>query len=140
MLYVAGTRLAALISGQDPATLPGRFAHSILPIAAGYSIAHYFSLFLFDGQQTFTLLSDPFATGWDLLGTASHQINYTLVSTGAIALVQAGAIVIGHMVGVVMAHDRAIRLTPSAAMRAQYPLLGVMVFFTVAAVALLLGT
>jgi hypothetical protein len=43
------------------------------------------------------------------------------------------------MVGVVLAHDRAIRLTPNAAIRAQYPLLGVMVFFTVAAVALLLG-
>jgi hypothetical protein len=139
VLYIAATRLAALISGQDAATLPARFAHSILPIAAGYAIAHYFTLFLFDGQQTFTLLSDPFAKGWDLFGTAGHRIDYTLVGTRTIALVQVAAIVIGHMVGVVLAHDRAIRLTPDAAIRAQYPLLGVMVFFTVAAVALLLG-
>jgi hypothetical protein len=139
LLYLGGTRLAAHISGQDAATLPGRFAHSILPIAAGYAIAHYFSLFIFDGQQTFTLLSDPFAAGWNLLGTAGHRIDYTLVGTRTIALVQVAAIVIGHMVGVVLAHDRAIRLTPNAAIRAQYPLLGVMVFFTVAAVALLLG-
>ena len=56
-----------------------------------------------------------------------------------IAYVQAGAIVIGHVLGVVAAHDRAVeRHPPALATRAQYPLLGVMVLYTVGGLLLLL--
>ena len=51
------------------------------------------------------------------------------------------AIVIGHVAGVVLAHDRAVRLGTSArtAQRSQYPLLAVMVAFTTGGLTLLLG-
>ena len=71
------------------------------------------------------MLSDPFGRGWDLFGTRHFKINYRLVSTQTIALVQALAIVIGHIGGVVLAHDRALELFgPKAAWRSQLPLLG----------------
>jgi hypothetical protein len=141
MLYVGATWLAARSSGVVGG--PAQYAHSVIPIAAGYAIAHYFSLLLIDGQLTYILLSDPFGQGWNLLGTAANSIDYTAVSARVISVVQVLAIVTGHVLGVVLAHDRAVRLAGSehqaAARTSQYPLLIVMVVFTVGGLLLLLG-
>ncbi|HVE98803.1 MAG TPA: hypothetical protein VNA12_06465 [Mycobacteriales bacterium] len=141
--FVLAARLAARYGGATGGTaaeMPQAFAHSVVPIAVGYAIAHYFSLLLFDGQQALILAADPFQTGADWLGTADNGISYDLVSTATIAYVQVAAIVIGHIVGVIAAHDRAVRLFPArTAARSQYPLLVVMVTYTVSGVALLLG-
>ena len=53
------------------------FAHTLIPIAFAYLVAHYFSLFVFQEQAQFTyLLSDPLGTGTtDLFGTASSGID-----------------------------------------------------------------
>jgi len=136
-LYGGATLLSARISGAGS---PTAYAHSLIPIAAGYAVAHYFSLLLLDGQLTWILASDPFRTGLNLFGTAGSAVNYTVVSPRTISLVQVGAIVLGHVLGVVLAHDRAVRLAPGRrALVAQYPLLVVMVAFTVAGLGLLLG-
>jgi hypothetical protein len=116
-----------------------------VPIAAGYAIAHYFSLFLFDGQFTWILFSDPFGTGADLLGLNYAGINYTLLSAQVIALVQVAAIVGGHILGVVLAHDRALALAAGTVGRgrpvlSQVPLLVLMVALTVGALLLLLAS
>ncbi len=137
-LYAAATGLAQRLSGAGSG--PPDFAHSIVPIAAGYAIAHYFSLFLLDGQLTWILASDPFRTGLDLFGTAGDAVDYTAVSPSTISGVQVSAIVLGHVLGVVLAHDRAVRLVRGDQARtSQYPLLVVMVAFTVGGLALLLG-
>src|SRR5690606_13169873 len=75
-LYVAALRLSARLTGQDPAALPGRFAATLLPIALGYTLAHYFSFFVLEGQTTFILASDPFGTGANLLGSTGNRIDY----------------------------------------------------------------
>ncbi|HEV7830296.1 MAG TPA: hypothetical protein VGP04_15920 [Pseudonocardiaceae bacterium] len=135
-VYLLGTWRVA-IPGQRDAPTPTTFAHTIVPIAAGYAIAHYFSLLIFDGQQTLILASDPLGHGTDFFGTAHRIINYTLVSTTAIALVQILAIVTGHLLATVSVHDRAMRMLPAAlATRTQYPLLAVMVTLTIGAVTL----
>jgi hypothetical protein len=122
----------------EMAPQPAAFAHTLVPIAAGYAIAHYFSLLVFDGQQTLILASDPFANGADLLGTAARSIDYTVLSTSTIGAVQVMAIVLGHLVAAVGAHDRAVRLLPAgSAVRTQYPLLAAMVALTMGAVGLL---
>ena len=121
--------------------LQGKFVHSLLPIAVGYTVAHYFSLFVFQGQAGYILASDPLSRGDDLFGTSDWQIVYTVVSTAAIALVQVAAIVGGHVCGVVAAHDRAMGMfTGRDKSRGQYALLGVMVTYTVGGIALLVGT
>jgi hypothetical protein len=97
-------------------------------------------LLLLDGQLTWILASDPFQSGLNLFGTAFGAVNYTLVTPRTISLVQVGAIVLGHVVGVVLAHDRAVRVAPGPrTLVAQYPLLLVMVTFTVCGLGLLLG-
>ncbi|MDQ1712569.1 MAG: hypothetical protein QOE45_2019 [Frankiaceae bacterium] len=139
--YVVATRLSGRYAGADPKPLPAAFAHSVVPIAVGYAIAHYFSLLVLDGQQAWILASDPFATGANWFGTAHWTIDFTVVSTRFIAVTQISAIVIGHILGVVAAHDRAVALFKGrGAIRGQYPLLAVMVVYTLGGVLLLLGT
>ena len=88
-----------------------------------------------------TVASDPFGTGANWFGTTHWTIDYTLVSTRVIAVTQISAIVAGHVLGVIAAHDRAVQLFRGrAAVRGQYPLLAVMVAYTLGGVALLLGT
>lgn len=119
---------------------PDRFAASMLPIAIGYVIAHYFSLLVFDGQRAFQLLSDPLGTGADWLGTGDGTVNYQLISLGTIAAVRAGAVVVGHVLAVLVAHDRALEDAPpsGATISAQLPLLATMVGYTLAALLVLL--
>jgi len=139
-LYLAATARSAAAAGTPLSPHAARFAHSVLPIAAGYAIAHYFSLLVFDGQRTLALAADPFGLGWNLLGTADWQLNYTLVSTTTISVIQVAAILLGHLVGVVLAHDRAVRLLPQEkAIASQYPVLGLMVLLTVTGIGLLLS-
>lgn len=138
VLYLLGTWRLVTAGGRDGPG-PASFAHTIVPIAAGYAIAHYFSLLVFDGQQVFILASDPFGfgDGVDLFGLAGDSVDYTVVGPTTIALVQVGAIVMGHLAAAVSAHDRAVRLLPAReALRTQYPLLAAMVGLTVGAVGL----
>jgi hypothetical protein len=142
LLYLGGTYLATMMGTAEGSNVgPETFAHSIVPIAAAYVIAHYFSLFIFDGQNTLILGSDPFNSGLNLFGLKGHAIDYTTVSTRVISLVQIAAIVIGHVVAVVAAHDRAVRVFPyRVAVRTQVPLLVSMVFLTLIAVKLVLAS
>lgn len=122
---------------QDPRP---EFAPTLIPIAIGYTVAHYFSFALFQGQQGILLANDPLILGWNLFGLRDATVNYTLVSTTQISIVQISAIVVGHVVAVVAAHDRAVLiLRPAAAVRGQYPLMAVMVAYTAGGIALLAG-
>jgi hypothetical protein len=136
LVYLLGTWQVTL-PGQRDVPTPATFVHTIVPIAAGYAIAHYFSLLVFDGQQTLILASEPLGRGTNLFGTAHHVINYTAISVMAIALVQILAIVTGHLLATISAHDRAMQVLPAAiATRTQYPLLAIMVTLTFGAVSL----
>lgn len=142
VLFLIASRLVAILADDDDGTLQQawRWVPSLIPIVLAYSIAHYFSLLVFEGQAFVALLSDPLGEGWDLFGTASNVIDFTVISPNQIAYVQVGAIVIGHVFGVVTAHDRAVEVYPEkVAVRSQYPLLGVMVAYTVGGLLLLLN-
>jgi hypothetical protein len=143
-VYLAAVAVsAALAADGGPgriAWLARRFAPSLVPIAVGYTIAHYFSLLAFQGQAGYILASDPLGRGWDLFGTAGWAIDMELVSARVIAVVQVLAIVTGHVLGVVAAHDRAVGLFPPAqARRGQVALLVAMVGFTITGIGLLLS-
>jgi hypothetical protein len=139
--YLAATRQNPWARRGQQVPVERRFVHSLLPIAVGYTVAHYFSLAVFQGQAGYLLASDPLGRGWDLFGTAGQQIDYRVVSTSVIAIVQVAAILTGHVVGVFIAHDRAIADYSRSRhrLRAQYPLLVVMVTYTLGGIALLLG-
>lgn len=140
--YFMAMRVAAHLveHRMEAGDLRPRFVHSLVPIVLAYAVAHYFSLLVLEGQAAIALVSDPLDRGWDLFGTAGGTVDFTLVSPRTVAYVQCAAIVIGHVAGVVLAHDRALALFDKRlAARSQYPLLVVMVVFTVGGLSLLLG-
>ena len=57
-LYVGGTASAGLLGGRPAGQMPGAFAHSVVPVALGYVVAHYYSFLVFEGQRAFVKLSD----------------------------------------------------------------------------------
>ena len=109
-----------------------QLVHSLVPILAAYVVAHYFSLLAYNGQDVARLASDPLGDGSDLLGTADATIDYGLVSATAIWYVQVGALVVGHVAALLLAHDRALALYGSHrdATRSQLVMLVLMVCFT----------
>lgn len=139
-LYRLAVMAASRITGDSEADLGDAFGPSLVPIALAYTVAHYFSFLIFEGQMFFSLLSDPLARGWDLFGTASRPIDFTVLSPAAIAWIQTAGIALGHIAGVAAAHDRALeRYPPRLAVRSQYPMLAVMIAYTVGGLLLLLG-
>jgi hypothetical protein len=115
----------------------GLLVWSMVPIALAYHFSHYLTVLLINGQYAVVALSDPFARGWDLFGTAHLQV-FTGVTMGSQATwliwnLQAGAIILGHMLAVLSAHLLAYRLHPSAraAALSQLPLTLLMIGYTV---------
>ena len=140
VLYVLGTRLSGRLSRLPLDPMPRLFAATVIPIALGYTIAHYFSLLMLDGQTTWILASNPFGLdGVDLFGTYGNRVDLTAVSPDAIAYVQAGGVVTGHVLGVTLAHEQALRIAPRAPASDQLPLVIVMVTFTFGGLGLLFG-
>ena len=75
------------------------FGHTLIPIAAGYLVAHYFSLLAYNGQDLWRLANDPLGKGSDLFGGAGSGIDYGVVSATGIWYVQVGALVAGTWPG-----------------------------------------
>lgn len=139
LLFSAGSALTppgAEVARRD---LPRHYAHSIVPIILGYIVAHYLTLFIDVGTQTLARASDPFGKGWDILGTAAVEPSYWFsYHPGTLATIKVLAVVIGHVVAAIAAHDRALTLLPKRdQVTGQLPLLAVMVTFTAGGLMLL---
>jgi hypothetical protein len=130
--YLMAVTLARRLVGSQESLVP-EFVLSLVPIAFAYTVAHYFSLFLIQGQFLAPLASDPLGRGWDLFGTVDVVPNLSIVSPNTVWYVQVGALVVGHVAGLAVAHDRAVVLFPRRrdALRSQYAMLALMVLFTV---------
>jgi hypothetical protein len=139
--FAVATMSTGVQEGFSRRSLPDRFAHSVVPIIVGYVVAHYLSYFVEVGQQTIAKLSDPMGDGSNLLGTADLPVSYWLTTHPTLlAVLKVLSVVTGHVLGVVAAHDRAVRLLPKRhQLTGQLPLLLVMVFYTVTGLYLLFG-
>lgn len=109
-------------------TLPGpelarRFAPSLLPIAAGYHLAHFLGYFLRLSPALVQSMATP------LSGQVSTQM---LVLPGWFGAVEIGFVLLGHLLGIWVAHATSFEVFPSRirAIKSQYPLIGVMVLYT----------
>jgi hypothetical protein len=83
----------------------------LLPIAAGYLIAHYFTYLFIDGQRIVVALADPLQQGTDLggFGWAFFEPNASWFPPGLVWTVQIAAVVGGHMLGAWGGHVVAAR-------------------------------
>ncbi|MEV7594543.1 hypothetical protein AB0O42_30205 [Streptomyces sp. NPDC089922] len=128
-LYCLCAAATRLVSGPHPRPLTA-FAHSLVPIALGYLIAHYFSLLVVEGPRTVSMA----------LATDNASAPDPPLGPGGLAALQVIAVVVGHVLGVVAAHDRSVRLFPPArAVAGQLPLLALMVMYTLGGLSLLLN-
>ncbi|MFJ4781191.1 hypothetical protein [Streptomyces sp. NPDC088762] len=128
-LYCLCAAATRFVSGPHPGPLTA-FAHSLVPIALGYLVAHYFSLLVTEGPRTVSMA----------LGTDNGPEPLSPLDPGALAALQVIAVVTGHVLGVVAAHDRSVRLFPPArAVAGQLPLFALMITYTVGGLGLLLN-
>jgi hypothetical protein len=131
LTYLLAIAVARQFVKRD--NLENDFIFSLVPIAFAYAVAHYFSAAVIQGQLLVRLISDPLGRGWDLFGTADFRQDIGVLSPNAIWYVQVGALVIGHVLGLVLAHDRAVSLFGAGpeALKTQYAMLALMILYTV---------
>lgn len=142
-MALAGAFLAAVALGSAMAAQPslwreaaGRLIYSIVPIAVAFQAAHYLTNVLVDGQNAAIAISDPFALGWNLFGTAQWHMTTSFLNTlDGVTLIfntETVMIALGHVIGIVMAHVIATNLfeSPRKAVLSQIPLAALMVFYT----------
>ena len=103
-------------------TTVGAYAATLLPIAAGYLIAHYLTLLIQGILWVPGLIADP-------LSTVAPMLDWIPIS--AVWYLSVGAIVVGHIVAVVLAHRHALREAASRPVLAGLPLVLLMVGYTV---------
>lgn len=102
--------------------MAGRYVVTLLPIAGGYLIAHYFTLVLQGAVWLPSLIADPLMS----LAPELDAIPVVLVWYLSVA-----AIVGGHIAGIVLAHQRALRDAPGRATVAGLPMVALMIGYTV---------
>ncbi len=129
LTFALGVRGIGRLLPAGPLNL---LAASVIPIVIGYAVAHYLSLLVLEGQRTLINLSDPLGLGWNAFGTAELGIQQLWLDTPVVtSSLQLLAIVGGHLIGVLVAHELALRVLPlRRRLSGQVPLLLVMIGYT----------
>ena len=129
-VYGATCAMTGRIVGESAGLVARRFVLSLVPIAIAYHLSHYTSYLLIQGQAALPLLADPFALGWDLLGTRAREVDVGIVDMRTVWFGMILAIVLGHVASVVLAHREAQRAYGALAMRSQIPMIVLMIAYT----------
>jgi len=139
--FSLAARATGGVDREQRRALPGQMAHSLIPIVVGYIFAHYLSYLVERGQQAAIALADPFGRGWNPLGLAHLHVAYVLsMDPPVLAGVKVACVVTGHIVAVVAAHDKALRLLPAGhQLTGQLTMMLVMVGYTFTGLYLLFG-
>ncbi|HYR48919.1 MAG TPA: hypothetical protein VES90_01910 [Candidatus Eisenbacteria bacterium] len=109
------------------------FALTLVPIALVYNAAHNYSYVFVQSQALIPLLNDPLARGWHLWpALAGFKPSFALAQASTVWYAQVVLIVIGHVIAVYLAHLRAGERfrTAQRALLSQYPMLLLMVMYT----------
>lgn len=128
-LYLAACRASAWLGDGGTGEIARRFVLTLVPIAIGYHLAHYFSYLLIQGQMIVPLASDPFGFGWNLFGATGSTFDVDAVDMRLVWTVAVGGVVAGHAAAVLLAHRTA--LEASMRLAAQIPLVVLMIGYTV---------
>jgi hypothetical protein len=121
----------------------GRMVRAILPIALAYHAAHFLSALLVNGQYAIAAISDPWNRGADYLGLGDFRVTTGFFNSRdtveIIWLSQAGIIVAGHMLAILVSHAIAIDMfrTSKKATLSQLPMAAFMIVYTLIGLTLL---
>jgi len=131
--------MAAVARERSAGEIARGFAWTLVPIAVAYHLAHYLTYLLVQGQYIVALVSDPFGVGWNLFGTSGYRADIGLVGARFAWYAAVAAIVVGHVIAVVLAHHRALRMFAAhgPALRSQVPLTALMVAYTFVSLSIL---
>ncbi|MFC7127905.1 hypothetical protein [Haloferax chudinovii] len=125
-LYVLAARVTArrIDTFETPLDLAVTFAPSLLAIAAGYHLAHYFGFLVSLSPMLVHALSSP-------LSSPANPVVLTLPAW--FGGLNVGFVLLGHLLAVWVAHSQAYRTFPSRlqAVRSQFPFVAVMVLYTI---------
>ncbi|PZF77984.1 hypothetical protein DK847_06040 [Aestuariivirga litoralis] len=116
--------------------LCGRLVYSLIPISIAYHFAHYLGDTLVKSQYLLLALNDPLQRGADVFGIGHAHVmtSFQNTASGALAIyaTQTLALVIGHVIGVAVAHAMAVEegLPPQRMMKLELPLALCMVAYT----------
>lgn len=108
------------------------FGLTLLPIAIVYHMAHYFPLLIIHVPTFMQYLADPFQLGWNAFGSAQWQVRVGPLDAAFVWYSQVGLIIGGHIAAVYAAHRAAAQLfRAKEVIRSQYPMVILMVLYTV---------
>ncbi len=128
LAFVLVAWLTGRLTGTTASAAADRYGPTLLPIVAVYFAAHYLLYLVAYGQLTWKVIVDPFETDWvPDIGV------WTGYPAGMVWALQVGLIVAGHIVAILAAHRIASASVPRhrAAIRAQAPLITLMIAYTV---------
>ena len=139
--FSAAARATGGVTREQRRELPGLLAHCLIPIVVGYIFAHYLSYLIERGQETVVRLADPLGAGWQLFGLDSGDVVYVLsLNPTLLWTIKVACVVVGHVVGVLAAHDQALRVIPVGhQLTGQLAMMLVMVAYTLTGLYLLFG-
>ena len=133
-VYVASIAASKMAAGSRHAIrgLALAFTLSLVPIAFVYNITHYFTLLVSQGLQIVRIASDPFGFHWNLFGTATLSSDPLILDAGTVWHTQVALILVGHILGVYVAHVEALHVFRGTkrAVVSQLPMLMLMIVFT----------
>ncbi|KTG26601.1 hypothetical protein [Haloferax profundi] len=123
-LFAARTTVRRIETFETPRALAIRFAPSLLAIAAGYHLAHYFGFFVSLSPMLVGALSSP-------LSPPANPVVLTLPAW--FGGLNVAFVLLGHLLAVWVAHSQAYRTFPSRmqAVRSQFPFVAVMILYTI---------
>jgi hypothetical protein len=125
--FSLATRLTRAMHDADTEPRPlgatvGAYAATLLPIAGGYLIAHYLTLLVQGIAWLPGLIADP-------VTSVAPPLDWMPIS--AVWYLSVGAIVVGHVAAVVLAHRLALREATRRPILAGLPLVVLMIGYTV---------
>ena len=122
LLVIAVTRGILRTGAEDSGRMAGAYAATLMPIAAGYLIAHYLTLVIQAAVWLPSLIADP-------LMSIAPQVDW--IPIGLVWYLSVAAIVGGHVAGVALAHRLTADRAPDRAVPAGLPMVALMIGYTV---------
>jgi hypothetical protein len=133
LTFSFAARATGGVDAEQRRALPGQMAHSLIPIVVGYIFAHYLTYLVERGQQAVIALADPISRDW-------HVAYILSMHPAVLSTIKVTCVVTGHIVAVIAAHDKALRLLPPAnQLTGQLTMMLVMVGYTFMGLYLLFG-